>query len=114
MKNTPSCRCLETRLQLRPSQPGTAHSAITVFGKALRHLALAAAGFTLAASHLMAAGISPIPNSQVNGSAQLVNGAIQLTNGTGNETGSAFYKTAVSTSKFSTHFTVQLSNALAD
>src|SRR5215472_1877297 len=114
MKNTPSCRCLETRLQLRPSQPVTAQNAMSVFGKTLRHLALAAAGFTLGVSHLVAAGISPIPTSQVNGSAQLVNGAIQLTNGTANETGSAFYKTPVSTSKFSTHFTVRLSNALAD
>jgi hypothetical protein len=87
---------------------------MSVFGKTLRHIALATAGFTLGVSQLMAAGISPIPNSQVNGSAQLVNGAIQLTNGSGNETGSAFYKTAVSTAKFSTHFTVQLSNASAD
>ena len=63
---------------------------------------------------ITAAGISPIPDSQVNGSAQIVNGAIQLTNGSGNETGSAFYKTRISTKKFSTHFTVQLSNALAD
>jgi hypothetical protein len=87
---------------------------MSVFGKTLRHIALATAGFTLGVSQLMAAGISPIPNSQVNGSAQLVNGAIQLTNGSANETGSAFYKTAVNTSKFSTHFTVQLINASAD
>jgi putative alpha-1,2-mannosidase len=87
---------------------------MSVFRKTLCHIALATAGFTLGVSQLMAAGISPIPNSQVNGSAQLVNGAIQLTNGSGNETGSAFYKTAVSTAKFSTHFTVQLSNASAD
>ena len=75
---------------------------------------MATAGLTLGVSHLSAAAISPIPDCQVNGSAQLVNGAIQLTNGSGNETGSAFYKTKVSTKKFSTHFTVQLSNALAD
>ena len=91
-----------------------APNARSVFGKTLRHIAIATAGLTLGVSELMAAGISPIPNSQLNGSAQLVNGAIQLTNGTANETGSAFYKTSVSTKKFSTHFTVQLSNALAD
>jgi len=60
---------------------------------------MATAGLTLGVSHLSAAAISPIPDSQVNGSAQLVNGAIQLTNGSGNETGSAFYKTKVSTKK---------------
>jgi predicted alpha-1,2-mannosidase len=85
-----------------------------VFGKTLRHIALAMAGLTLGTSQLMAAGISPIPQSQLNGTAQLVNGAIQLTNGSANENGSAFYTTKVSTSKFSTHFTVQLSNATAD
>jgi predicted alpha-1,2-mannosidase len=72
------------------------------------------AGLTLGVSNLIAAGISPIPQSQLNGSAQLVNGAIQLTNGSANETGSAFYNTLVSTTKFSTHFTVQLANATAD
>ncbi|HEY4815118.1 MAG TPA: L-type lectin-domain containing protein, partial [Chthoniobacterales bacterium] len=91
-----------------------AQNARSVFSKTLRHIAIATAGLTLGVSELMAAGISPIPNSQLNGSAQLVNGAIQLTNGTANETGSAFYKTSVNTKKFSTHFTVQLSNALAD
>jgi hypothetical protein len=75
---------------------------------------MATAGLTLGVSNLIAAGISPIPQSQLNGSAQLVNGAIQLTNGSANETGSAFYKTLVSTTKFSTHFTVQLANATAD
>jgi hypothetical protein len=75
---------------------------------------MATAGLTLGVSHLIAAGISPIPQSQLNGSAQLVNGAIQLTNGSANETGSAFYKTLVSTTKFSTHFTVQLANPTAD
>ena len=73
---------------------------MSVFGKTLRHIAPATVGFTLGVSQLMPAGISPVPTSQVNGSAQLVNGAIQLTNGSANETGSAFYKTAVSTSKF--------------
>ena len=114
MKTTPLCGCLETRPQLRPFHIGTAQNARSVFGKTLRHIAIATAGLTLGVSELTAAGISPIPNSQLNGSAQLVSGAIQLTNGTGNETGSAFYKTSVSTKKFSTHFTVQLSNALAD
>src|ERR1700722_7178478 len=114
MKNTPSCGCLETRLQLRPFHIGMAQNARSVFGKTLRHIAIATAGLTLGVSELMAAGISPIPNSQLNGSAQLVNGAIQLTNATANETGSSFYKTSVNTKKFSTHFTVQLSNALAD
>ena len=75
---------------------------------------MATAGLTLGVSNLIAAGISPISQSQLNGSAQLVNGAIQLTNGSANETGSAFYKTLVSTKKFSTHFTVQLANATAD
>ena len=114
MKNTPSHGCLETRPQLRSFQTWTAQSAKSVLGKTVRHIAIATVGLTLGVSHLIAAGISPIPDSQVNGSAQIVNGAIQLTNGSGNETGSAFYKTRISTKKFSTHFTVQLSNALAD
>ena len=114
MKNNPSHGCLETRPQLRSFQTWTAQSAKSGFGKTVRHIAIATAGLTLGVSHLIAAGISPIPDSQVNGSAQIVNGGIQLTNGSGNETGSAFYKTRISTKKFSTHFTVQLSNAFAD
>jgi hypothetical protein len=87
MQNTSSGRCLETRLQLRLFQTGTTQNAVSVFGKALRHIAMATVGLTLGVSQLTAAAISPIPNSQLNGSAQLVNGAIQITNGTANETG---------------------------
>jgi hypothetical protein len=115
MKNkTQSHGCLKKRLRLRPSRIRTAQNSKSVFGQTIRRVALATAGLTLGVSQLSATTISPIPDSQFNGSAQLVNGAIQLVNGTSNETGSAFYKTRISTSKFSTHFTVQLSNATAD
>ena len=116
MKNkAPSHGRLDKRLRLRPSQITTAHLAAASFGKTTRSLALATAGLMLSASPLFAGGtISPIPDSQVNGSAQIVNGAIQLVNGSPNENGSAFYTQKVSTSKFSTHFTVQLRNATAD
>lgn len=109
---------LLTRLAVSmPQTPASAEDSSTesVFGKTIRRVALAMAGITLGVSQVSsAATISPIPDSQFNGSAQLVNGGIQLVNGTSNENGSAFYKTLVSTTRFSTHFTVQLSNATAD
>jgi predicted alpha-1,2-mannosidase len=77
-------------------------------------LGIYAGSFQLTAAAAVVSGVSPIPESQLNGTAKLVNGAIQLVDGGQNENGSAFYKKRVTVSKFSTHFTVQLNNATAD
>lgn len=53
-------------------------------------------------------------NLQTNGSAALGSGALQLTNGANNVAGSAFYKSKVSVSSFSTQFQFQNSYAQGD
>ena len=50
----------------------------------------------------------------LNGSATLVNGRLRLTNGGTNQASSAFNSSKVSVSSFSTQFTFQLTNAIAD
>lgn len=52
---------------------------------------------------------------QLNGTAaKIVGGKLQLTDGAGNEASSAFYKTAVSVSRFSSTFSFQYGSAVAD
>jgi Legume lectin domain/Chitobiase/beta-hexosaminidase C-terminal domain len=59
-------------------------------------------------------GFSNPLGMQLNGSTDLDDSRLQLTNGTSNEAGSAFFTTPMDIRKFTTDFTFQLSNAMAD
>jgi legume-like lectin family protein/chitobiase/beta-hexosaminidase-like protein len=59
-------------------------------------------------------GFSNPVGMQFNGSTDLDDSRLQLTNGASNEAGSAFFTTPMDIRNFSTDFTFQLSNAMAD
>jgi hypothetical protein len=59
-------------------------------------------------------GFSTLGCMQLNGSTDLDDSRLQLTNGGENEAGSAFCKTPVNITNFTTDFTLQLSDAMAD
>ena len=60
------------------------------------------------------AGFSTPTGLQFNGSTDLDDSRLQLTNGVSNEAGSAFFTTPMDIRNFTTDFTFQLSNAMAD
>ncbi len=79
--------------------------------------AVASATFTLASTIAVPFGAgfsSALPALQLNGSAQIVGSGIQLTDGLENQAGSFFTKTPVNIDAFSTDFTFQITNPVAD
>jgi len=76
-----------------------------------------AATFTInpnAATINFGVGFSTPTGIQFNGSTDLDDSRLQLTNGAANEAGSAFFTTPMNITSFTTDFTFQLSDAMAD